>query len=96
MQLLTLTSNIMPKSIHSPDLLPLLEEIIQRGREQGLSQGELAQRAGTTPETLSRMKRRGSADFGLVDRLARIVGHRLALVPDNDTLEAIRRGDFFE
>jgi len=86
----------MPKSIHSPDLALILEDIIRRARDQGLSQGELAQRAGTTPETLSRMKRRGSADFGLLDRLARIVGQRLALVPDDDTLEAIRRGDFFE
>lgn len=85
----------MPKSIHSPDLPLILEEIIRRARDQGLSQGELAQRAGTTPETLSRMKHRGSADFGLLDRLARIVGRRLALVPDDDTLESIRRGDFF-
>jgi len=55
----------------------------------------LAIRAGAAPETLSRMKSRSNGDFGLVARLARVAGLRLTAVPDNDTLEALERGEFF-
>ncbi len=79
----------------SPGFAGLLERILVRAREQGLEQRRLAARAGLAPETLSRLKKRGSGDFATLDRLARVVGLRLDLVPDDDTLAAIRDGRFF-
>jgi len=73
----------------------ILRRILETAREHGLDQRDLAMRAGIAPETLSRMKKRGSGDFAILDRLARVVGYRLALVPDDDTLTAIREGSFF-
>ncbi len=73
----------------------LLEQILAAAKGQGILAKELAVRAGITPETLSRMKRRGSGDAAVLDGLARVVGLRLALLPDDERLEAIRSGDFF-
>lgn len=73
----------------------LLEQILAAAKEQGIPGRELAVRAGIAPETLSRMKGRGSGDAAVLDALARVVGLRLALVPDDERIEAIRSGDFF-
>lgn len=73
----------------------LLNQILERARSQGIDHQDLATRSGISAETLSRMKKRGSADFGILDRMARVVGLRLTLAPDHDTLEKIRTGDFF-
>ncbi|WJW76602.1 helix-turn-helix transcriptional regulator [Thiohalobacter sp. IOR34] len=74
----------------------LLEQILAAARERGLTQQQLASRAGITPETLSRMKKRGSGELTTIERLAAIVGLRLSLLPDDDRLEALRQGRFFE
>jgi len=73
----------------------LLEKILEAARDQRIGEGQLARRAGITPESLSRMKRRGDGRLSVLARLGRIVGLRLSLVPDDDTLEALRRGEFF-
>ena len=73
----------------------VLRQILDAAARQGIDEGALAIRAGAAPETLSRMKSRSNGDFGLVARLARVAGLRLTAVPDNDTLEALERGEFF-
>ncbi len=87
----------MPKTILNKNeaFLSMLAEAIAMGREAGMSEGEMATRAGITPETLSRMKKRGYGDWTIIDALARIVGKRMSLVPDDSTLESLRRGEFF-
>lgn len=72
-----------------------LKAILAAADVRKLKDKELAQLAGLRPETLSRMKSRGTADFSLIDRLARAVGLKLAVVPDNDQLERIQQGRFF-
>ena len=72
-----------------------LKAILAAAEARKLKDKELAQLSGLRPETLSRMKSRGTADFTLVDRLARAVGLKLAVVPDNDQLERIQQGRFF-
>ena len=79
----------------APGFARILDRILASARQQGLEQRELAARAGLAPETLSRLKKRGSGEFATLDRLARVVGWRLDLVPDDDTLAAIRDGSFF-
>jgi ribosome-binding protein aMBF1 (putative translation factor) len=87
----------MPRrSFHEPEAVrQLLNRITAAAAEQGLDEQDLARRAGAAPETLSRMKTRGHGDFGLLVRLARVVGLKLVAVPDDDALEALRRGEFF-
>ena len=72
-----------------------LNAILAAAGSRKLKEKELAQLAGVRPETLSRMKSRGTADFALIDRLARAVGLKLAVVPDDDQLARIQQGRFF-
>jgi DNA-binding Xre family transcriptional regulator len=72
-----------------------LKAILAAAGTRKLKDKELAQLAGLRPETLSRMKSRGTGDFTLIDRLARAVGLKLAVVPDDDQLERIQQGRFF-
>ena len=72
-----------------------LNAILAAAETRKLKEKELAKLAGLRPETLSRMKSRGTADFTLIDRLARAVGLKLAVVPDDDQLARIQQGRFF-
>lgn len=72
-----------------------LSAILAAAETKQLKEKELAQLAGIRPETLSRMKRRGSGDFTILDRLAHAVGMKLAAVPDDNQLERIQQGRFF-
>lgn len=72
-----------------------LNAILAAAETRKLKEKELAKLAGVRPETLSRMKSRGTADFTLIDRLARAVGLKLAVVPDDDRLARIQQGRFF-
>ncbi len=87
----------MSKLATSPDtdFLTALDEILLAGKAQDLPAYELAQRVGVTPETLSRIKKRGHGDWALLNRMAKTVGKRLILVPDDSTILALRRGEFF-
>lgn len=73
----------------------ILSAILGAAEGKKLREKDLAHRAGLRPETLSRMKRRGTGDFTLIDRLAHVVGLKLAAVPDDDKLERIQKGNFF-
>lgn len=72
-----------------------LDAILAAAANRQLREKDLARLAGLRPETLSRMKHRGTADFAVIDRLARAVGLKLAVVPDDDRLERIQQGRFF-
>ena len=73
----------------------LLAEVLLRGAEQGMDGKTMAKRLPISAETLSRIKNRKNADFATLDALGRLVGLRLAYVPDDDALETIRKGEFF-
>lgn len=81
--------------IDSETVRSVLNSILTAAETKKLKEKELARRAGLRPETLSRMKSRGTGDFTLIDRLARVVGLKLATVPDDDKLERIQKGRFF-
>jgi hypothetical protein len=73
----------------------LLTEVLKRGAQQGMDAKSMAKRLPVSAETLSRMKSRKNGDFATLDALGRLVGLRLAFVPDDDALETIRKGEFF-
>jgi transcriptional regulator with XRE-family HTH domain len=85
----------MNHNTETNDFNQLLSQIFQAARQHSINQKELAVRAGITPETLSRMKSRGSGDFGVLNKMAHMVGLRLTLAPDDETLNAIREGNLF-
>lgn len=63
----------------------LIVDIVERGKQIGLSQAALARRGGISPEQLSRLVAGGpSARAETVTKLASVVGLRLALVVDDD------------
>lgn len=59
------------------DILLLLSA---RARERGLTDARWAERAGVRQETLSRLRRRRSCDFGTLTALAEAVGSRLDVI----------------
>jgi len=73
----------------------LLNEVLTRGVDHGMDGKSMAKRLPISAETLSRMKGRKNGDFATLDALGRLVGLRLAYVPDDDALETIRKGEFF-
>lgn len=83
---------------HTPQeqaFISSLEAILEAAKARGIKMKELAARNGITPETLSRMRRRGSGDFGVLATMAVMVGLRFQLVPDNAILDAINNGTLF-
>lgn len=73
----------------------LIARIVETARTKGLTQKALAARSGITEETISRMKKRGSGNFGLVAKLARAAGTRLELVGSSVPLRRIQRHGSF-
>ena len=74
----------------------LLQQILALGKEQGLTQITLAQRAGITPEALSRAKKGGDMRLSTLNALAHVVGLKLSLVPDAPLRAKIDSGRLFE
>ena len=74
----------------------LLQQILVLAKTQGLTQIALAQRAGITPEALSRAKKGGDMRLSTLNELARVVGLKLSLVSDEPLREKIDSGRLFE
>lgn len=76
-------------------LQELLDEIVRAGAVRGLSQGEIARHAGLSPTRISKLKSAEDAYLSTVERMANTVGLRLALVPNEPTLEKLLNRDLF-
>ena len=74
----------------------LLNQIIVLGRQKGLRQQDIARRARLQPESLSRAKKSGDMYVSNLQELARVVGLKLVLVPDQPVIEKIDKGTLFE
>lgn len=73
----------------------LKQEIQAGARRMGISDAELARRADITPEAFSRMGRTGGARLETIHSLAKIVGLRVALLPDDEHARAVAEGTLF-
>jgi DNA-binding phage protein len=76
--------------------IELLRQIIALGRQKGLRQQDIARRARLRPESLSRAKKSGDMRVSNLEELARVVGLRLVLAPDQPVIEKIDKGTLFE
>jgi DNA-binding phage protein len=74
----------------------LLNQIIALGRQKGFRQQDIARRARLQPESLSRAKKSGDMYVSNLMELARVVGLKLVLVPDQPVIEKIDKGTLFE
>ncbi len=74
----------------------LLQQILVLAKGQGLTQLTLAERAGITPETLSRAKKGGNMRVSTLNDVAHVVGLKLSLASDVPLREKIDSGTLFE
>lgn len=73
----------------------LINTVIEAAQAQGISQGELASRAGIRQETLSRAKKNPTLSLKTFQEMARVVGLRIQLIPDNPVAEQVNEGSLF-
>jgi DNA-binding phage protein len=73
-------------------LVALLNQAVEHGRAKGLSQAEVARRAGLPPERLSRVKATGRCEFETFARLVAAGGLELHLVPKDDYATRLAKG----
>ena len=80
------------------DVADLIAEIIHYGKAKGMDQKTIASLGQISAETLSRKKRGENEDMyvSTLSNLARAVGLKLALVPDDPVIDKINRGNLFE
>lgn len=78
-----------------PTVQQLLEHILSTAAARGIDQQQLAERAGLSPGTVSRLKRQQDASFASLSKLAAVVGLRLTLSPDDDFVVDVERGELF-
>lgn len=83
----------MSKTVQS-----LIMQVIEAAKAQGLSQAQLAEKAGMTAVGLSKAKSRGDIRTSSLEALAAVLDLELALVPrrsQEKAAEAIKAGAFF-
>lgn len=83
----------------SDNIKDLISQLLVTARQRGLTQGELAERAGLTAVGLSKAKLRGDLRASTLAALAAQLDLQLALIPRHSpekAVEAIRSGTFFQ
>lgn len=76
----------------------LIEHLVETARNQGISQGELAQRVGLSSVGLSKAKTRGDIRASSLAAMAKELGLELTLResrPPSDAVQEIKAGAFF-
>jgi DNA-binding phage protein len=73
----------------------LLRIIIEAGASQGLREKDILSRAGLGKTTLSKIKKSGDTRISTLLRLAKTVGLRLTLAPNNPTLDQLLNRELF-
>lgn len=82
----------------SKHIKTLIEQVISQAKRRGLSQGQLAEKAGLSAVGLSKAKRRGDIRASMLEELGNQLDLELAFVPRRSrekAVEAIKSGAFF-
>ena len=73
----------------------LVQQILDAAREQGMDQQQLAELAGLSTGTVSRIKQQTDASYSTLSKLAAAVGLRFTLTADNDFVADVELGRLF-
>jgi transcriptional regulator with XRE-family HTH domain len=73
----------------------LVNQILDAAKKQGMDQQQLAERAGLSTGTVSRIKHQSDASYSSLSKLAAAVGLRLTLVADDDFVVNVELGRLF-
>ncbi|MEK7223520.1 MAG: hypothetical protein AAB156_04525 [Pseudomonadota bacterium] len=73
----------------------LLRLIIETGASRDLREKDILSRAGLGKTTLSKIKKAGDTKISTLSRLAKAVGLRLTLAPNNPTLDQLLNRELF-
>ena len=73
----------------------LIQQILDAAREQGMDQQQLAELAGLSTGTVSRIKQQTDASYSTLSKLAAAVGLRFTLTADNDFVADVELGRLF-
>jgi predicted transcriptional regulator len=75
---------------------PLITEIMNEARKQGLKQSDIAAKAAIRPDYLSRLKKADDARISTLEALGKVVGKRLAWVDEDDDISSlVSKGELF-
>lgn len=73
----------------------LIQQILDAARDQGMDQQQLAELAGLSIGTVSRIKQQTDASYSTLSKLAAAVGLRFTLTADNDFVADVELGRLF-
>ena len=91
-------ANKLNESLMSQHIKALLNQLVLAAKARGLSQAQLAERAGLTAVGLSKAKSRGDIRTSSLERLGAQLDLELAFIPSRSrekAAEAIKSGAFF-
>ena len=77
-------------------IIHLVNEIIERARQKGMSQKDLARAAHIGEVSLSRAKTANDISFTTLEQLASAVGLRIVLAPALPLAQKVMNGTLFE
>lgn len=77
-------------------ILELIEQIVEAGRQQGLDQKMIAEKAGVGESMLSKAKQADDIRFSTLARLANAVGLRIELASNDPTLQGLMSRNLFD
>lgn len=78
------------------DLSVLFDEIVETAKRKGMKGEDIAQNADISPSSLSRAKKADDIYFSTLQKIAKGVGLKLALIPDSDIASDIQKGELFK
>ncbi len=70
-------------------LAALVHQIVDAGKDRGMDQKTLVQKAGLSASTLSKLKQADDVRLSTLERLANVVGLRVSLSPNDPVLEKL-------
>ena len=78
------------------ELSVLFDEIVETAKRRGMKGEDIAQSAAISPSSFSRAKKADDIYFSTLQKIAKGVGLKLALIPDTDIASDIQRGELFK
>ena len=78
------------------DLSVLFDEIVETAKRKGMKGEDIAQNADISPSSFSRAKKADDIYFRTLQKIAKGVGLKLALIPDSDIASDIQKGELFK